>query len=240
MQIYRGLDILSSQPSRQTQKKIRHHLLNIINPDQEFNAAEYRKLALKKIKEIHKTGMLPLFAGGTGLYLNVIIDGIFKDVKKDQALREKLFARAAKKGSSFLHNKLRKIDPVAAAKIHPNDTKRIIRALEVYQITGKPISRLWKSRKGLDTKKYEISIFGLNKERAGLYRDINKRVEDMFRQGLVNEVKNVLARNPSLTCRQAIGIKEIQGYLGAKESIKRTENRQRSSPKAIFLALRKV
>lgn len=223
MQIYRGLGILSSQPSRQMQKKIRHHLLSILNPDQEFDAASYRKLALKKIKEIHKTGRIPLFVGGTGLYLNIVIDGIFKDVKKDPALREKFFAQAAKKGSSFLHNKLRKIDPVAAAKIHPNDAKRIIRALEVHKLTGKPISQLWKSRKGLDREKYDIRIFGLNKDRAGLYRDINRRVEDMFRQGLVNEVTNVLTKNPSLTgrqaclqARQAIGIKEIQGYLEGK------------------------
>ena len=216
MQIYRGLDILSSQPSRQMQNKIRHHLLNIVNPDQEFDAASYRELALKKIKEIHKTGKIPLFVGGTGLYLNIVIDGIFKDVKKDQALREKLFAQAAKKGSSFLHNKLRKIDPVAAAKIHPNDTKRIIRALEVYQITGKPISQLWKGRKGLNREKYDIRIFGLNKDREELYRDINRRVEDMFTQGLLNEVKTALTSKPSLTCRQAIGIKEIQGYLEGK------------------------
>lgn len=216
MQIYRGLDILSSRPSRQMRKKIRHHLLDIVNPDQEFDAAEYRKLALKKIKEIQARGKIPLFAGGTGLYLNIIIDGIFKNVKKDEALREKLYAQAAKKGNAFLHNKLKKIDPVAASKIHPNDTKRIIRAIEVYQLTGKPISRLWKTRKGLDTKKYEINVFGLNKEREGLYRDINQRVEDMFSQGLVNEVQAVLAKNPSLTCRQAIGIKEIQGYFEGK------------------------
>ena len=223
MQIYLGLAILSSQPSRQMQKKVRHHLLNIVNPDQEFDAAKYRGLALKKIKEIQAIGKIPLFAGGTGLYLSIVIDGIFKDVQKDEALREKLYAQAAKKGSVFLHNKLKKIDPVAAAKIHPNDAKRIIRALEVYKRTGKPISRLWKTRKGLDTKKYEIRIFGLNKEREGLYRDINQRVEDMFSQGLVNEVKNVLAKNPSLTCRQAIGIKEIQGHLAGQYDLERAK-----------------
>lgn len=223
MQIYRGLEILSSHPSREMQKKIRHHLLNILNPDQEFDAASYRKLALKKIKEIHKTGLpagkagkIPLFVGGTGLYLNIVIDGIFKDVKKDPALREKLFAQAAKKGSLFLHNQLKKIDPPAAAKIHPNDAKRIIRALEVHKLTGKPISQLWKSRKGLDREKYDIRIFGLNKDREELYRDINRRVEDMFTQGLLNEVKTALTSKPSLTCRQAIGIKEIQGYLEGK------------------------
>ncbi len=223
MQIYLGLEILSSQPSRQMQKKVRHHLLNIVNPDQEFDAAEYRGLALKKIKEIQAAGKIPLFAGGTGLYLSIVIDGIFKDVKKDEALREKLYTQSAKRGSVFLHNKLKKIDPAAAAKIHPNDAKRIIRALEVYKLTGKPISQLWKTRKGLDTKKYEIRIFGLNKEREGLYRDINQRVEDMFSQGLVNEVKSVLARNPSLTCRQAIGIKEIQGYLAGQYDLERAK-----------------
>lgn len=223
MQIYRGLEILSSQPSIQLQKKIRHHLLNIVNPDQEFDAASYRALALKKIKEIHKTGKIPLFAGGTGLYLNIVIDGIFKDVKKDPALREKLFARAAKKGRLFLHNQLKKIDPPAAARIHPNDAKRIIRALEVHKLTGKPISQLWKNRKGLDAKKYDIRIFGLNKDREGLYRDINRRVEHMFRQGLVNEVRAVLAANPSLTCGQAIGIKEINGYLNGEYALEQAK-----------------
>lgn len=223
MQIYRGLEILSSQPSRQMQKKIRHHLLNIVNPDQEFDAASYRKLAIKKIKEIHKTDKIPLFVGGTGLYLNIVIDGIFKDVKKDPALRQKLFAQAAKKGSLFLHNQLKKIDPIAAAKIHPNDAKRIIRALEVHKLTGKPISQLWKSRKGLDREKYDIRIFGLNKDREGLYRDINLRVEDMFSQGLVNEVTNVLTKNPSLTCGQAIGIKEIHGYLNGEYALEQAK-----------------
>jgi tRNA dimethylallyltransferase len=144
--------------------------------------------------------------------MNVVINGIFKDAGKDESLRERLYAQIKTKGSRFLYNKLKRIDPLAASKIHPHDAKRIIRALEVYQLSGRPISELWNKRSGLSDK-YEIKLFGLNKDRKGLYDDINRRVDEMFRQGAVSEASGLLKKKLSRTCSQAIGLKEINGYL---------------------------
>jgi tRNA dimethylallyltransferase len=215
MQIYKGFDIVSSKPSKVQQKKIRHHLLDIVSPSCAFDVAQYRRLAIKKIKEIQTKGKIPLFVGGTGLYMNVVVDGIFKEVKKDEALRKKLYAQIKVKGSAFLHKKLRALDSKAAAKIHPNDSRRIVRALEVYALSGKPISELWRKRKGLGDK-YKVKIFALNKDRQALCSDINARVERMFRKGLVKEVERILKRKVGHTCSQAIGINEVRGYLEDK------------------------
>ena len=212
MQVYRGLDILSSKPTRDMLKKVRHHLLDIVRPEDEFDAAAYRRLAVRKINEIHRKGKIPLFTGGTGLYMNVVINGIFKDTGKDESLRERLYAQIKTKGSRFLYNKLKRFDPLAAFKIHPHDAKRIIRAMEVYRLTGRPISELWNKRSGLSDR-YEIKLFGLNKARERLYNDINRRVDEMFARGAVNEARGLLRRKLSRTCGQAIGLKEIGGYL---------------------------
>lgn len=212
MQIYKGLDILSSKPTKNMRREVAHHLLDIVLLKQPFDAAAYRKIALKKIREIHREGKIPLFVGGTGFYMSVVIDGIFKEVKKDLLLRQKLYAQERTTGRGYLYERLKTIDKTAAEKIHPHDLRRIVRALEVYRLTGKPISELWQKRKGLGNT-YDIKIFALNKERQKLYNDINKRVENMFTQGLVGEVKKLLRDKLSLTARQAIGIKEIEGYL---------------------------
>lgn len=218
MQVYRGLDILSSKPTRDMLKKVRHHLLDIVRPEDEFDAAAYRRLAVRKINEIHRKGKIPLFAGGTGLYMNVVINGIFKDAGKDESLRERLYAQIKTKGSGFLYNKLKRFDPLAASKIHPHDAKRIIRALEVYRLTGRPISEFWNKRSGLSDK-YEIKFFGLNKARERLYNDINRRVEEMFARGVVNEARGLLRRKLSRTCGQVIGLKEIGGYLEGRHDL---------------------
>lgn len=215
MQVYKGLDIVTSKPSKEMQEKIPHHLLDVVLPNQEFDVNRYRKLALGKIRALHKRGKIPLFVGGTGLYLSIIIDGIFKDVKKDDILREKLYKQGRQKGSVFLYDRLKKIDPDAASKIHPNDLKRIVRALEVYRRTGQPISKLRLNRKGLGDK-YEIKIFGLHKDRKSLYNDINLRVDKMFELGLIQEVRDLIKSGLSLTCGQAIGTNELKGYLDGR------------------------
>jgi len=231
MQIYKGLDILSSKPDKKMCGEVKHHLLDVASPEKEFNVALYRRLALQAIKNIHRRKKIPLFVGGSGLYMSVVIDGIFKEAGADLKIRRRLYEEAENKGINFLYERLRGIDAQAARKIHPNDLKRIVRALEVYQKTGKTISELKKTRKGLSDK-YDILIFGLNKDREKLYQDINSRVEEMFEQGLVTEVKKLMPLKLSLTCRQAIGINEIKGYLEgkygleeAKELIKRNTRR---------------
>ena len=161
------------------------------------------------------------------MYMSVVIDGIFRNKAENKKVRQKLFRQQARFEGLYLHQKLSKVDPKAAVKIHPNDIKRIVRALEVFEVTGNPISVLQATRRGLEDK-YEINIFGLELPRKKLDQKINQRVDKMFRQGLVNEVKRLLRLKLSKTSRYAIGIKEIKGYLDgfysldeARELIKR-------------------
>lgn len=212
MQIYKGMDILTSKPSSALRKKIRHHLIDIISPSQEYDVSRYRKAAVKKITEIIRKGKIPLFVGGSGLYMSILIDGLFEIKSKNVKVRQNLYAQAQKLGSHYLHKKLRKIDPQAAANIHPNDTRRIVRALEVYLISGSTLSSLKKERQGLNDD-YCIKLFCLNTRRATLYEMIEKRVNKMFRQGLLNEVTRLLKVRLSKTARAAIGLREIKGYL---------------------------
>ena len=215
MQVYKGVNILSSKPAPKQRQEIKHHLIDILEPDKEFDAVKYRRLAVKAIKDIHQRGKIPLFAGGTGLYLSVLLEGIFAGAGKDEALRQELYRQAEILGSGHLHQKLQEVDPGSALRIHPNDAKRIIRAPEVYKLTGKPISELQKKRKGL-LDKYKVIVFGLNKDREVLYKNIDRRVAEMFKHGIIDEVKKLLTGNLSLTCKQAIGIREIKDYLEGK------------------------
>ncbi len=223
MQVYKSVDILSSKPAPKQRQEIKHHLIDILGSDKEFDAAHYRRLAVKEIKVIHQKGKIPLFVGGTGLYLKVLLEGIFTGAGKDEALRRELYNQAEILGSAHLHQKLREIDQESAARIHPHDTKRIIRALEVYKLSGKPISELQKKRKGL-LDKYGVIVFGLNKDREVLYKSIDRRVDEMFERGLVNEVKKLLTGNLSLTCKQAIGIREIRDYLEGKHGLEQAKD----------------
>jgi tRNA dimethylallyltransferase len=215
MQVYKSMDILTSKPGLKMRKKIPHHLIDAVSVDKEYNVSQYRTLALKKINQIHRKGKTPLFVGGSGLYMSVVIDGIFRVKTENPQVRQQLYRQAEKFGSAKLYEKLLDADPQAAAKIHPNDTKRIIRALEVFKVTGKPISRLQVTRKGLSDK-YEIKILGLDMPRELLYQRIDARVDEMFKQGLVAEVKKLLRRSLSKTARAAIGINEIKGYLDGR------------------------
>lgn len=212
MQIYKGMDIISSKASATLRKKVPHHLIDIISPRTEFNVSRYRQLALRKIKEIIKRKKTPLFVGGTGLYMSSLIDGIFKLKSQNKNIRKRLYKEAQNMGSQYLYRRLKTVDPEAAVKIHPNDTKRIVRALEVFEVTGKPISYLQKQRIGL-TEKYEVKTFCLDAKRDKLYKRINERVEKMFSKGLEQEVKGLLRKRLSKTAAFAIGLKELKGYF---------------------------
>lgn len=228
MQVYRGMDIITSKPTRALRKRIPHHLIDIVSPSREYDVFKYRKTAIRKIKEIINRGKTPLFVGGTGLYMSSLIDGIFKAKSQNKLIRNWLYKQAEDLGSEYLYKRLKSIDHEAALKIHPHDTRRIVRALEVFETTGKPISKLQKLRKGL-WDKYTIKIFCLNVERDKLYKRIEERVEEMFAKGLVKEAKKLLNLRLSKTAHQAIGIKELKGYFNglydlkqAKKLMKRT------------------
>lgn len=219
MQIYKGMDIITSKPSRSLRRKARHHLIDALSLKEEYNVSNYRKDAIKIIRDIYSRGKVPLFVGGTGLYMAVLIDGIFEVKAQDNALRNKLFKQAQSKAKDYLYNRLSRVDPQAAAKIHPNDIKRIIRAIEVFKITGKPISALQKQRTGL-SKEYDVVIFGLNMDRDKLYQRIDGRVDKMFKQGLVSEAKKLFRQHLSKTASSAIGIRELKGYFNGEYDLK--------------------
>jgi len=212
------MDIISSKPSLSQRKKVSHHLIDIVTPQKEFNASLYRRNALKAIKSILKKKKTPLFVGGTGLYATAVLDGIFKGPGQDREIRQGLYRQAEKKGRRYLYQRLKKIDPQSARKIHHNDLKRIIRALEVWIKTKKPISQWQKEQQGI-TQDYDIKIYCLNRPRKELHARINQRVEKMFKSGLVNEVRCLLKQGLSKTASCAIGVKEIKDYLQGRYSL---------------------
>lgn len=212
MQVYRRMDILTSKPQPALRKKIPHHLIDFIDPAKEYNVSRYRREALSKIKAVIKKGKTPLLVGGTGLYMSVLIGGIFKARPVKKSRRKELYRQAESKGSAYLYERLKKVDPEAASRIHPNDTRRIARALEVFEATGKPISKLQKDRIGLGVE-YDIRIFCLDMPRDELYGRIDKRVQKMFARGLIKEARGLLKSKLSRTARAAIGLREIKGYL---------------------------
>ena len=231
MQGYKGMDILSQKPAKNEQKKVPHHLISFLKAQDEYSAANFSKLARKKIEEIIKRQKTPIVVGGSGLYVKALIDGVFPSRGKDEYLRKELQRLAEDKGNLFLYNRLKKIDPASAAKIHPNDLKRVIRAIEIYELEKVTKTGLKEKTKGIKDK-YDIKIFGLIADREKLYQRINKRVDLMFRKGLVKEVEKLLRGTLSITSSQALGIKEVKGFLEkeygiakAKEILKRNTRR---------------
>nr|MBU1327605.1 tRNA (adenosine(37)-N6)-dimethylallyltransferase MiaA [Candidatus Omnitrophota bacterium] len=216
MCVYKGMDILTSKPPAGDMKKIKHHLIDIIQPTREFSVAEYRSMALEKIEEILKRKKTPLFVGGSGLYVKAVIDGLFPSAKKNLRFRKKQVALADKYGKSYLYKKLWKIDPDRAKKIHPNDLRRVIRALEIYHTEKKRPSEL-----KIDTRplKYDFKILGLKLDRNELYKNIDDRVDQMFKKGIVKEVKKLSKKKLSITSRKALGYGEVLGYLKGKYSL---------------------
>jgi tRNA dimethylallyltransferase len=215
MQVYRKMDILTSKVSLEQRGQVKHHLLGTIDPEREYNVAQYRKQALALCDKLFKKGKLPLLVGGTGLYYSIIVDGLFPAVPQDKTIRTKLEKQLKEKGSNYLYHRLARVDLPAAKKIHPHDARRIIRALEVYLKTGTRISQLQQNRTGLG-KEYTVKIFGLNFKRQSLYNLIDRRVEKMFALGVINEVQRLGKLKLSRTAKCAIGIPEICGYLAGK------------------------
>lgn len=217
MQVYRGMDILTSKPPARARKSIPHHCVNFVPVGSEYDVSQYRRKALAAARAIVRRGRVPVFVGGTGLYMSALIDGIFEMKAGDEGVRRRLYARIERLGSPALHRRLADLDPSAALKIHPNDARRIVRALEVYEVTGKPISELQQTRRGL-ADEFDVRIFCLDLGRDELYRRIEERVDRMFRQGLVSEVRRLLKRRMSRTASRAIGVSEVAEYLAGRIS----------------------
>jgi len=220
MCVYKGMDILTSKPTLANRKQIKHHLIDIIPPTREFSVAEYRSMALKKIEKILKRKKTPLFVGGSGLYVKAVTDGLFPSAEKDLKFRKKQGALAKKYGRYYLYKKLKKIDPDRAEKIHPNDLRRVIRALEIYHTEKRRPSELNRDTESL---KYDFKIFGLATERSKLYKNIEDRVEEMFKKGIVGEVKKLSKKTLSMTAGKALGYSEVLGYLKGEYSLEETK-----------------
>ncbi|MFH1847090.1 MAG: tRNA (adenosine(37)-N6)-dimethylallyltransferase MiaA [Candidatus Omnitrophota bacterium] len=219
MQVYQDMDILTRPPSKDITEHIPHHLVRMIPPEEEFNAARFIDMALEAIKSIIAKGKLPIFAGGTGLYVKALVDGIFSSPAKDESFRRNMQKIAIQKGKEYLLERLCEIDPVTAEKLHVNDTRRIIRALEVYHLTGSTIHEKKDQTKPGIAGEYDLRLYGLNLPREILYLRINDSVEHMFEQGLVGEVEKLIFRDLSLTAGKALGIKEVKDYLDARISL---------------------
>lgn len=224
MQIYRHMNIGTAKPDAVEMSGIRHYMIDEVNPDDNFSVAKYRELALKYISQIVEDGRHPIVAGGTGLYINSLLYNInFSETICDEELREALKAEANEKGNRYLYEKLLAIDPEAAAKIHENDIKRIIRAIEVYTQTNKPIS-LHAKLSRLEPPPYNYIVFGLRWDRSKLYERIEKRIDMMLQRGLVDEVKGLMKMgyDKGNTAMQGIGYKEILSYLKGECTLEET------------------
>lgn len=218
MQVYKGMAIISQAPTALDMKEVRHHLAGFLSPALEFSAASFRSRAIRAINSIIKRKKVPVIVGGSGLYIKALIDGLFPSPEADMAYRGKLYRYASRNGSPKLHARLEKIDPVSAGRIHPNDTRRIIRALEIYKTTGSTMTELSLKTRGLK-EKYDIYVFGLNKARPLLYSDIDGRVDRMFRDGAVTEAQKLSNKKLSRTASAVLGFKEILGYLKSEYGI---------------------
>lgn len=234
MQIYRYMDIGSAKPSPQEMDGVPHHLIGVISPFEDFSVKQYTDLAKKAVADIQKKGKIPILAGGTGLFINSLIDNIiFTDTDTDENIRRELNEFAEKNGNQALHQILEKIDPESAGKIHFNDRKRTVRAIEIYRTTGTPMSEHIK-RSRLIPSPYDLCYIGLTMDRKALYQRIDLRVDRMLKQGLLDEVKKLtdMGLDDSFQSMQGIGYKEMIWYLEKKisfesavETIKRESRR---------------
>jgi len=214
MQIYEGMDIGSAKPSAAELAMVPHHLIGEIDPRRAFSAAEYQILARQYIREVQKRGKLPIIAGGTGLYVNSLLyDMDFSVLPRQEGFREQLEEEAKREGPEVLHRRLEALDPEAAARIHPNNIKKVIRAIEVCQASGESFPEFEASFK--KTKEYDVILIGLERERQELYGRIERRVDALMEQGLEQEVSHLLEKGLQISdiSMKGIGYKEIISYL---------------------------
>lgn len=216
MQIYRGMDIGTAKPDQKTRARVRYHLIDVVDPAQEFSMVEYLTLAERAVADILSRGKLPILCGGTGLYLDAFLRGMPESPGGDPALREGLAALAAERGSDYLLEELAKVDPESAAAIHPSNVRRVIRALEIYQATGITKTE-WDRRSREQPTRYSATVLYLCfEDRALLYHRIDARVDEMIAAGLVAETQRLLDEGVfarSGTAAAAIGYKELLPYL---------------------------
>lgn len=212
-QIFKYLNIGTAKPSENELAKNKHHFINLLEPDEDYNVSRFESDSLKIVNNLLKNGMIPLVVGGSGLYVKALVEGIFDSVDSDDEYREKLHEQREKFGNEFLYEKLKKIDAEGASRMLPQNWKRVMRALEVFHLTGQPISNFQTDyKRQIDV---EFILYGLNWDREKLYSNIEHRVDEMIENGLVDEVENILALGFSkdINALNTVGYKEIISYL---------------------------
>ena len=221
MQVYRGMDIGTAKIRPEEMQGIPHHLIDILPPEEDFNVVLFAKLAKQAMEQCYAQGKIPILVGGTGFYIQAVLYDIdFTENDDDKSYRESLERLAAEQGAEILHEKLRQVDPKAAEEIHPNNVKRVIRALEFYEKSGQKISEHNEEQKQKESP-YNFAYFVLNDERAVLYDRINQRVDQMVEDGLEAEVQKLLSAGVSASSvsMQGLGYKELVAYLNGECSL---------------------
>ena len=238
--VYKGMDIGTAKPEPELQKIIPHHLINILNPDQQYNVSDFLDQADKLCQDIYSRGKIPVICGGTGFYIRSFLYGIPKTPESDETVRNQLKERIQKEGNAVLYEELKKIDPQSAQKIHPNDSYRICRALEVYYLTGKPRTDFAIT---LELRpQYDFTFIVLEPPRELLYERINQRVDQMISQGLEQEVKSLLEQgytkdSPGL---KAIGYQEWFQYQNKEEVVNQIKHHTRKYAKKQYTYIRDI
>ncbi len=215
MQIYKGMNIGTAKVTPQEAQGIPHYMVDIVPPEQNFSVCDYQRMCKALIEDISSRGKLPIMVGGTGLYIDTVVDGIdFADSCTDENYRRQMEEAARNQGCQYVHSLLAQVDPDSASAIHPNNIKRVIRALEYYKFTGAPISQHNRESKKKPSP-YRYSYICLTRDRQELYSRIDKRVDIMLQEGLVDEVRALIDSSIGLDCTamQAIGYKEVAEYI---------------------------
>jgi tRNA dimethylallyltransferase len=255
MTLYRGLDICTAKPSILERQRVPHHLIDMLDPHESGSVAFWLEQAAAVVKDIERRGKMPLFVGGTTLYLRAVLRGLCDGPPRDEALRERLQAQAEAQGVLALHERLRQVDPPTADRLHPNDVRRVVRALEVYELSGKPISQ-WQATQPHVARHAGASpsecpakpprALWICMERDVLYRRINQRVEAMMEAGLLDEIDQLRRREPPLSreASVALGYRELSAYLrgecGKDEAIAQIQQASRNFAKQQLTALRNL
>ena len=211
-QVYCHMDIGTAKPTPEQLKLVPHHMIDCVMPDVPFSAADYQRGADEAIRQIYQRGNVPMLVGGSGLYFRAVVDGLFHGPQADPAFRQKLRREAEDLGVQHLYDRLKTVDPEAASKIHRNDLMRIIRALEVYEKSGKRISDLRKQWESGEAR-YEFAAFGLIRARNELYERIEARVDRMMAEGLLDEVRSLSKYSRDLPSMNCLGYKELLSFL---------------------------
>ena len=221
MQVYKEMNIGSAKIQPEEMKGVSHYLVDEIEPEEEFNVVRFQTMAKNAMKTIYQKGKIPVIVGGTGFYIQALLYDIdFTDTTEDFDYRRELEQLAQEKGNEFLHEMLRKVDPKAAQEIHENNRKRVIRALEYYRDTGKQISKHNEQQRQNESP-YQFAYFVLNRDRRELYRRIDQRVDQMMKQGLLEEVKRLKERGctSNMVSMKGLGYKELLDYLNGMNSL---------------------